>query len=75
VAITPFSLGAHPVEVRVEVDPQDFTDTVEPHWWQAAKCSKGPAVGDSPSDARLGFCTECLPVEPEDLEDVGAIHG
>lgn len=47
-----------------------FTDTVKPHWWQAAKCGKGPAVGNSPSDARLGFCTDCLPVEPEDLEDV-----
>lgn len=52
-----------------------FTDTVRPHWRQAAKCGKGPAVGDSPSDARLGFCTDCLPVEPEDLEDVDGIHG
>jgi hypothetical protein len=52
-----------------------FTDAVKPHWWQAAKCGKGPAVGDSPSDARLGFCTGCLPLEPEDFEDVEGIHG
>ena len=41
-----------------------FTDTERPGWWQAEKCGKGQAVGDSPSDARLGFAPTVCPSSP-----------
>jgi hypothetical protein len=65
--------GWHPVAGDDQVRHW-FTDTVKPPWWLPAKCGKGPAVGKSDSDSRLGYCDVCMPVEPEDLEDVEGIH-
>ncbi|MDQ3690169.1 MAG: hypothetical protein M3406_09080 [Chloroflexota bacterium] len=62
---------------RVAGDDQalhNFRDTMAPEWWRSAACGKGPAVGTSQSDTAPNPCATCLPVEPEDLDDVPGEH-
>lgn len=42
-----------------------FTDMTQAQWWRESVCGRGPAVGKGETDAHLGFCNECLPMDEE----------